>query len=394
MSDQAVIVSTARTGIGRAFKGALNNTHGAAMTGHVIAAAVEKAGVDPAVIEDVIVGCGLPEGATGQNIGRLSAIRAGLPVSACGQTISRFCGSGLMGVAIAAQRCMVDKVDVAIGGGVESISLVQNNLNMKHAMDPGLMKMKPGIMMPMIPTAENVHKRYGVTREQCDEYALTSQQRTAEAQAAGRFDDEIVPFTTTMIVEDKETGKKEKKEVTLTKDEGNRPNTTLETLQQLKPVAGPKGVVTAGNASQLSDGAAANVIMRADYAEKHGFQPLGIFRALAVAGCEPDEMGIGPIFAVPKLLERTGLSMDDIDLWELNEAFAVQTVYCADKLGIPYEKMNVNGGAISIGHPYGMTGARQVGHILLEGKRRGAKNVVVTMCIAGGMGAAALFEVV
>lgn len=394
MTDEAVIVSTARTGIGRAFKGSLNLTHGATMGGHAIQHAVERAGIDPAEVEEVIMGCGLPEGATGNNIARMAAIRAGLPVESTGATLSRFCGSGLSAVAHVAQRCMVDKVPVAIGGGLESISLVQNNVNMKHAMDSALMKMKPTLLMPMIPTAENVAKRFGVTREQSDEYALLSQQRTAEAQKAGKYDEEIVPITVTMEVTDKETGKKEKKEVTLSKDEGNRPDTTLEKLQGLQPVSGPKGTVTAGNASQLSDGAAAVTVMNSKYAEKKNVEPLGIFRGFATAGCEPDIMGIAPIYAVPRLLERFNLKMDDIGLWELNEAFAVQTVYCINELGIPVEKCNVNGGAISIGHPYGMSGARMVGAALLEGKRRGVKYVVVTMCIAGGQGAAGLFEVV
>ena len=393
MAD-AVIVSTARTGIGKAFKGSLNLTHGAEMGGHVIKHAVERAGIDPAEVEEIIMGCGLPEGATGNNIARLAGIRGGIPVTSTGATIARFCGSGLSAVAHAAQRCIVDKVPVAVGGGLESISLVQNNMNMKHAMDKGLLKMKPTIMMPMIPTAENVAKRFNITREEADQLALISQQRTAEAQRSGKLAEEIVPITVTMEVTDKETGKTEKVEVTLSQDEGNRVDTTLEKLASLKPVAGPTGTVTAGNASQLSDGAAAVVIMNSEYAEKKGVKPLGIFRGFATAGCEPDIMGIGPVFAIPRLLERNGLKMDDIGLWELNEAFGVQAVYCIKELGIPMDLCNVNGGAIAIGHPYGMSGARMVGAALLEGKRRGVKYVVVSMCIAQGMGAAGLFEVV
>jgi len=390
---EAVIVSTARTPIGKAFRGAFNNTHGATMAGHAIQHAVSRAGIDPAEVEDVILGCGLPEGATGKNIARLSAVRAGLPVTTAGTTVNRFCSSGLQAIAIAANRVVLDDVPIAVAGGVESISLVQNNLNQHHANEEWLMKHKPELFMSMIETAEVVAERYGVSREVQDAYALTSQQRTAAAQDAGVFDNEIVPLTTTKIVADKETKETHEEEVTLQKDEGNRPGTTAEGLAGLKPVMGDDKTITAGNASQLSDGASACVVMEAKEAERRGLEPLGYFRKLAVCGLEPDEMGIGPVFAVPRLLERAGLGMDDIDLWELNEAFAVQVVYCRDVLGIPSEILNVNGGSISIGHPYGMTGARLTGHILLEGKRRKAKNVVVTMCVGGGMGAAGLFEI-
>ena len=390
---EAVIVSTARTPIGKAFRGAFNNTHGATMAGHAIEHAVARSGLDPAEIEDVILGCGFPEGATGHNIGRIAAIRAGLPITTAGTVVNRFCSSGLQSISMAAQRILVDGVPAMVAGGVEAISLTQANVNMTHRMEPKLAETKPEIWMSMIETADTVAGRYGVSREAQDEYSLQSQLRTAAAQQAGRFDDEIVPMTSVMQVKDKDTGAVGERTVTLEQDEGNRPTTTLEGLAALQPVRAPDQWITAGNASQLSDGASACVLMDSKLAEQRGIEPLGIYRGLAVAGCEPDEMGIGPVFAVPRLLERNGLTMDDIDLWELNEAFAVQVLYCRDKLGIPNDRLNVDGGSISIGHPYGMSGARMVGHALIEGKRRGAKYVVTTMCVGGGQGVAGLFEV-
>ena len=391
---EAVIVSTARTPIGRAYRGAFNNTHGATLGGHVISHAVTRAGLEPGEVEDVILGCALPEGATGQNIARQAALRAGLPVTTSGATVNRFCSSGMQAIAIAAQRILVDRVPIMVAGGLESVSLVQNeHFNNYRIHEAWMDEHKPEVYMPMLETAEVVAKRYDVTREQQDEYALASQQRVAAGQRAGRFDAEIVPLTTRKVVQDKATGEMREEEVTLKQDEGNRPDTTAEGLAVLKPVTGEKGHITAGNASQLSDGASACVVMDGALAQKRGLHPLGIYRGLAVAACEPDEMGIGPVFAVPRLLERFGLKMDDIGLWELNEAFAVQVVYCRDKLGIPSDRLNVDGGAIAIGHPYGMSGSRMVGHALIEGKRRGVKYVVCTMCIGGGMGAAGLFEV-
>jgi acetyl-CoA acetyltransferase family protein len=394
MTD-AVIVSTARTPIGKAYRGALNNTEGPTMLGHAISHALARAKVDGAEVEDVVMGCAMQQGTTGGNVARKALLRAGLPVTVAGTTIDRQCASGLQAIALAARSVLFDGVEIAVGGGGESISLVQNDhANKFHAVDPELVAIKKDVYMPMLDTAEVVAKRYGISRQQQDEYALESQRRTAAGQQGGRFRDEIAPITTTMAVADKATGDVSYKEVTLSQDEGPRPETTAEGLAGLKAVRGDGFTITAGNASQLSDGASASVIMTDKLAASRGLTPLGIFRGFVAAGCEPDEMGIGPVFAIPRLLKRHGLKIDDIDLWELNEAFAVQVIYCRDKLGIDPEKLNVNGGSIAVGHPYGMTGGRLTGHILIEGRRRKAKYGVVTMCVGGGMGAAGLFEFV